>query len=164
MPPAFGFLVLMFTLPLPFHTRGNGREARTAPRISRIKVKRRDSRVNRKRRTAMKGNAARHEGQRGTPRHSKKQAVFLRLRGHRTTLAPASPYACAGIGLRLRKHFFMLRQVSFYTPWSFWRKDVPFQSLPDSASFQTASFVSNTYPSSPRVFREEKALDMPSAN
>ena len=164
MPPAFGFLVQMFTLPLPFHTRGNGREARTAPRISSIKVKRRDSRVNRKRRTAMKGNAARREGQRGTPRHPKKQAVFLRLRGHRTTLAPASARASASNAPRSRKHFIMHRQVSFYTLWRFGRKDVPFQSLPDSASFHTASFASNTYPSSPRVFREEKALDMPSAN
>ena len=32
----------------------------------------------------MKGNAARRDSQRGTPRHPKKQAAFLRLRQHRT--------------------------------------------------------------------------------
>ena len=45
----------------------------------------------------MKGNAARREGQRGTPRHPKKQAVFLRLRQHRLEPAQASVYAPASI-------------------------------------------------------------------
>ena len=93
----------------------------------------------------MKGNAARREGQRGTPRHPKKQAVFLRLRRHHLTLAQASARASASNAPRSRKHFIMHRQVSFYTLWRFGRKDVPFQSLPDSDSFQTACVVSNTY-------------------